>query len=111
MSENRRLVVIYGKNRGKFFELTEGENLIGRADPESDEPLTIDLDDEDSDAKVSRQHAILLVHGDTCTIEDLGSLNGTFVKRGDLKRLEEGEKAALTPGDEIVIGKVSLRFE
>jgi pSer/pThr/pTyr-binding forkhead associated (FHA) protein len=39
------------------------------------------------------------------SIEDLGSLNGTFVNR---RRIEEAQR--LTDGDEVQIGKYRLSF-
>ncbi|NMC62686.1 MAG: FHA domain-containing protein [SAR324 cluster bacterium] len=111
MSINAKLVLTYGKHKGKEFPLKDGENLIGRIDPDSDEALAIDLDEDDIEAKVSRQHAVVCLEDDKATLEDLGSLNGTFVKKADLRRLESGEKYTLRSGDEFIIGKVSLRYE
>ena len=53
---------------------------------------------------VSRKHAVLTNRKGSFTIEDLGSLNGTFVNR---KRVETGE---LDDGDEVQIGKYRLTF-
>ncbi len=83
--------------------------MIGRWDPDSGAFPEIDLESEDHEAKVSRKHAIVECQGKTVTIEDLGSLNGTFVNRG--ARLVEGTKYTLHVGDELIVGKVFLRFE
>jgi len=56
------------------------------------------------DVTVSRRHATLLNRDGTWRIEDLGSLNGTFVNR---RRVES---ATLEDGDEIQIGKYRLTF-
>jgi pSer/pThr/pTyr-binding forkhead associated (FHA) protein len=56
------------------------------------------------DVTVSRRHAELVRDGDTFTITDLGSLNGTFVNR---KRIETAE---LEDDDEVQIGKYRLTF-
>jgi hypothetical protein len=77
-----------------FFPQTE-RTLIGRS-PDCD----IFLDD----VTVSRKHAILLRQDGDFTIEDQGSLNGTFVNR---KRIES---ATLEDGDELQIGKYRLTF-
>ena len=53
---------------------------------------------------VSRKHATLVRQGDRVTIEDQGSLNGTFVNR---RRVES---APLEDGDELQIGKYRLTF-
>ena len=56
------------------------------------------------DVTVSRRHAVLLQRDGRFTIEDQGSLNGTFVNR---KRVESAE---LGDGDELQIGKYRLTF-
>jgi pSer/pThr/pTyr-binding forkhead associated (FHA) protein len=90
------LVVRAGGGRaGESFFPSEERTLIGRS-PECD----IFLDD----VTVSRRHAELLREGDTFTITDLGSLNGTFVNR---KRIET---AQLADDDELQIGKYRLTF-
>ena len=68
---------------------------IGRT-PESD--LFLD------DVTVSRNHARILVDPDGFTIEDQGSLNGTYVNR---RRIERHQ---LFDGDELQIGKFKLVF-
>ena len=54
---------------------------------------------------VSRRHAVVAHNGDHLEIEDLGSLNGTFLNR---KRIESS--ARLGDGDELQIGKYRLAF-
>ena len=56
------------------------------------------------DVTVSRRHAIVGRGDAGFTIEDLGSLNGTFLNRS---RIERGE---LENGDEVQIGKYRLIF-
>jgi hypothetical protein len=56
------------------------------------------------DVTVSRRHAALVQRDAHWVIEDLGSLNGTFVNR---RRVEA---ATLEDGDEIQIGKYRLTF-
>jgi pSer/pThr/pTyr-binding forkhead associated (FHA) protein len=56
------------------------------------------------DVTVSRRHAVLTEHDGRFTIEDQGSLNGTFVNR---RRVESAE---LEDGDEIQIGKYRMTF-
>jgi hypothetical protein len=55
------------------------------------------------DASVSRQHARL--HVGPLQIEDLGSANGTRLAG---RRLSQGERAALAPGDAFTLGTVTL---
>ena len=63
------LVARKGPDAGKTFQLTEGDNVIGRAD------ATVQL----SDPQVSRRHAIIRRSGDKFIIYDLGSTAGTIV--------------------------------
>jgi len=53
------------------FRLKEGETLIGRG-PQCDLVLR--------DESISRNHARLVVHGDTIMVCDLGSSNGTYIE-------------------------------
>jgi len=104
-----RLVVTRGDTKGKSFRLEEGENLVGRWDPDAGSFPEIDLESEDPEAKVSRKHAIIVVSKDRITIRDIGSLNGTYVNRGP--RLEQDQIIDLKEGDEVVVGKTFLRIE
>jgi hypothetical protein len=89
------LVVRSGGGRaGEMFPL-EGETTIGRS-PD----CGIFLDD----VTVSRKHAVLREGDGSCSIEDQGSLNGTFVNR---KRVES---AQLDDGDELQVGKYRLTY-
>jgi hypothetical protein len=90
------LVVRSGGGRsGETFAPQGERTTIGRS-PE----CGIFLDD----VTVSRKHAELVERDGRWTIEDGGSLNGTFVNR---KRVES---AQLADGDEIQIGKYRLTF-
>ena len=80
---------------GQSFSPDEGQTLIGRS-PE----CHVFLDD----VTVSRRHAELTRDGDTFSIKDLGSLNGTYVNR---RRIET---AVLENDDEVQIGKYRLTF-
>ena len=103
------LVVCRGGVRGREFLIQEGNNLVGRWDPESGAFPEIDLESEDEEAKVSRKHAIVERRGDRMVVEDLGSLNGTYINRGT--RLKPGSQYPLQVGDELIIGKTFLRVE
>jgi hypothetical protein len=90
------LVIRAGGGRaGETFSLS-GERLgIGRR-PESE----VFLDD----VTVSRDHALLVHRDDGWWLDDLGSLNGTYVNR------ERVDSRRLDDGDELQIGKYKLTY-
>jgi hypothetical protein len=95
--EGPALVVRSGGGRaGEHFSPSGERTTIGRS-PDCD----VFLDD----VTVSRRHAILSEQDGSFTIEDLGSLNGTFLNR---RRIEA--PARLEDGDELQIGKYRLIF-
>ena len=83
------------RDGGPAVPAGDGRTLIGRS-PECD----IFLDD----VTVSRRHAEITREGDTFTIRDLGSLNGTYVNRQRI------ESTVLEDDDEVQIGKYRLTF-
>jgi hypothetical protein len=103
-----KLSIIRGGRRGQEFELESGNNLVGRWDPETGAFPEVDLDADDPEAKVSRKHALIRIDGGKITIEDIGSLNGTYVNRQP--RLQPGSPLDLKDGDEIIIGKTFLKL-
>lgn len=80
---------------GEIFRLTGDRVTIGR-----DSGSDIFLDD----VTVSRHHAVITLT-DGVQLEDLASLNGTYVNR---RRIDEPE--ALSDGDELQIGKFRLAY-
>ncbi|MDX6681884.1 MAG: hypothetical protein QOG94_1923 [Solirubrobacteraceae bacterium] len=94
--EGATLVIRSGGGRsGETFALTGDQSRIGRS-PEAE----VFLDD----VTVSRNHALLVRRRDGVYIDDLGSLNGTYVNR---KRIESHK---LQDGDELQVGKYKLTF-
>lgn len=102
-----RLIVIRGEKLNVEFPVYGGKNYMGRA---SDKPVDIDLTGQESPDQVwsSRQHALVTYDRGTLLVEDLNSLNGTFVNRS---RLHPGQKRVLQSGDVIQIGTVQFRVE
>ena len=89
------LVVQKGPGAGSRFLLDVDVVNAGRH-PDSE----IFLDD----VTVSRRHAVFNRSGDSFTVSDVGSLNGTYVNRD---RIEAHD---LSDGDEVQIGKYRLVF-
>jgi pSer/pThr/pTyr-binding forkhead associated (FHA) protein len=89
------LVVKRGPNAGAYYVLDKDVVSAGRH-PESE----IFLDD----ITVSRRHAEFRREADTYCVVDLGSLNGTYVNRQRIEKVE------LSNGDEIQIGRFKLVF-
>jgi DNA-binding winged helix-turn-helix (wHTH) protein len=79
---------------GREIALDPGENVLGR------DPLCFACIDVVS---VSRQHARIVVSGDSATLEDLGSRNGTFLMGEAV-----GSLRALSDGDRLRIGTVEM---
>lgn len=100
------LTITRGGTVGKVFELQAGDNLVGRWDPDSGSFPEVDMENDDPEARISRKHALIKFEAEL-TIEDIGSLNGTFVNRG--QRLEPGSPVPLKDGDEIIVGKTFFK--
>ena len=81
---------------GQLFPIDADRMTVGRS-PSND----IFLDD----VTVSRNHAVINRAAEGVVLEDLGSLNGTYVNR---RRIEAPER--LQDGDELQIGKFRLAF-
>jgi pSer/pThr/pTyr-binding forkhead associated (FHA) protein len=89
------LVVQRGPSAGSRFLLDTDVVSAGRH-PDSE----IFLDD----VTVSRRHAEFHRTGESFTVSDVGSLNGTYVNRDRIDRVQ------LNDGDEVQIGKYRLVF-
>ncbi len=90
------LVIRAGGGRaGESFTLDDDRVSIGRS---PDAGVFLD------DVTVSRNHALLVRRKDGLYVDDLGSLNGTYVNRYRI------ESHLLADGDEIQVGKYKLSY-
>lgn len=89
------LVVTQGPLAGRRIDL-EGELVIGR------EGATLTIDD----SELSRRHAAIRPSADGYEIEDLGSLNGTYVNG---RRIDNPTR--LVGGETIKLGQTVLELE
>jgi predicted component of type VI protein secretion system len=90
-----QLVIVKGRSASQSVKLGEGVTTVGRHD---DCQLRI------KSSQVSRRHCQLFEKKGLLLVKDLGSSNGTYVNG---KRIQE--QRVLEPGDEIMIGQVTLR--
>jgi pSer/pThr/pTyr-binding forkhead associated (FHA) protein len=91
------LIVANGKLAGKKIPVASSKFLIGRGDECQVRPTS---------SLVSRRHCLILVEGDSATIEDLGSTNGTFVNNEKL-----AERRMLKSGDRIKVGMLEVEVQ
>ena len=97
-SDDRRpyLVIYIGSDSGHRHKLNRGFMTIGRS-PQAD--ITIE------DDRISRIHGVIEWMGDTITIEDKGSTNGTYVDTQKVNR------AILPPGVPLQLGHSIMKIE
>lgn len=72
------LIILQGEEPGRVIPIEKSRITLGRAD----------CDVSLQDPELSRQHALISIHGMSARLEDLGSTNGTFV---DGERVESAE--------------------
>ncbi len=95
-AEGATLAIRSGGGRaGEIFEVGGAQMRIGRS-PDAE----VFLDD----VTVSRNHALLVRRRDGVYVDDLGSLNGTYVNRHRI------ESHKLANGDELQVGKYKLTY-
>lgn len=90
------LVVIYGTELGRKYDLSHRETVVGRSSK-----ADIQIDQE----SISRSHAALVQQKNQVLIRDLGSTNGTFVNDEPVS----GE-LSLRNGDLVKIGRTIFKF-
>jgi len=95
---------------GREIEATLNKAIhMGRLDPASDVFPEIDLTNDNGLEKgVSRRHARILKREGTVVVEDLGSINGTFINS---KRLAPYLPEVLHHGDQLQLGKLLIEVE
>jgi CRP-like cAMP-binding protein len=90
-----------------FFFSKGDETTIGRADPVTGILPDIDLTPVDQNRSVSRRHAkIIKSGGDYCVLEEIGTVNGTYVND---QRIPTGQPVAIHNGDTIKIGLIAMK--
>jgi pSer/pThr/pTyr-binding forkhead associated (FHA) protein len=90
------LAVIEGDHSHVVHRIQQHETLVGRG-----EEANFVIDDEE----ISKLHCKIRVEASICTMQDLGSLNGTLLNGKTLRR---GSSSRLRHLDEIQIGGTRL---
>jgi len=91
-----RLIAETGEYAGAEYPLTPKGAVLGRLKSNDIEVV---------DTKASRRHTRVALHAGAWFVEDLQSSNGTFLNGAQIERAE------ITTGDKISIGKTVYRFE
>jgi CRP-like cAMP-binding protein len=105
---NARLVEI---SSGITFPLADSrDTTVGRIDPVTGIHPDVDLTPVDGKRSISRRHARIRRRSDGSygVIEDVGTMNGTFVNG---VRLVAGRLVPVVSGDSVVFGTIQCRFE
>jgi CRP-like cAMP-binding protein len=96
---------------GISFPLAAGkETTVGRIDPVTGINPEVDLTPVDGKRSISRRHARVKreTDGTFSVVEDVGTMNGTFVNG---VRLAAGRPVPVASGDTVVFGTIQCRFE
>ena len=96
---------------GMSFPLAAGkETTVGRIDPVTGINPEVDLTPVDGKRSISRRHARVKRESDGTfsVVEDVGTMNGTFVNG---VRLAAGRPVPVASGDTVVFGTIQCRFE
>jgi pSer/pThr/pTyr-binding forkhead associated (FHA) protein len=119
--EVRIAALLTRNNRSQAIRLQIGEQdqeiqfnldrtiLLGRIDPSTNVFPEIDLSDNGSLSKgISRRHAQILKNENMIVLEDLASVNGTFLNG---KRLSPYLPEPLSDGDTFYLGKLPIKIK
>ena len=95
IGKHHRLLCLTGPSKGKAFYIHGKRYVLGRGD---------DCDIRILDTQLSRQHAEIVLLGDSYTLTDLKSQNGVVIND---KKISQ---AVLAPGDTIIIGQSVFKY-
>jgi predicted component of type VI protein secretion system len=101
-----KLVVLRGQKVAAEYPIYEGRNTIGRF---VDKPVDIDLVTQEPVEQVwcSRLHAAITFDRGIAFVEDLNSLNGTWVNGA---RIHPGQSRQVKPNDVLQVGTVQMKL-
>ena len=91
-----KLIGMSGEFKGREYPIEQGEITIGR---KADNVILLD------NPTISSHHCVILRQGESCTLQDLDSTNGTRVNSRDI------QEAALHHKDLIQLGSIEFIFD
>ncbi len=101
-----KILVLSIEGRGSIELPLSKEVVLGRLDPTRAIFPDVDLSDEEGvDKGISRRHARISQRGGQVFVEDLNSLNGTFL---NATRLIPEMPYPLKDGDQVQLGKLTV---
>jgi hypothetical protein len=103
-----QLIVEAGSGGVAEFWLDKDVSLVGRSSPADGIVPDVDLTDVDPRRIVSRRHAFIIRKRGGFAVEDLESINGTYLN--GVQRLQPHAQTLLRDGDQISFGDVRCIF-
>jgi ribosomal protein L40E len=103
-----QLIVEAGTGGVAEFWIEKDVALVGRSSPADGIAPDIDLTDVDPNRLVSRRHAFILRRRGGFVVEDLESVNGTYLN--GIQRIAPHAQTLLRDGDQLTFGEVRCIF-
>jgi FHA domain len=103
-----QLIVEAGSGGIAEFWIEKDVALVGRSSPADGVAPDIDFTDVDPNRLISRRHAFILRKRGGFVVEDLESVNGTYLN--GVQRLQPHAQTLLRDGDQITFGEVRCIF-
>ncbi|SRR5579872_880102 len=103
-----QLIVEVGSGGIAEFWVEKDVALIGRSSPADGVVPDVDFTDVDPNRLVSRRHAFILRKRGGFVVEDLESVNGTYLN--GVQRLQPHAQTLLRDGDQLTFGEVRCIF-
>ena len=107
-----KLIPLKSADSFSEFVLDKSPMIVGRFTP-GEQPVDINLENFPGSHTVSRQHGRIYREEGQWKIEDLGSVNGIFIRRSGQSRFSRRitQSEILNSGDAIAFGKVCFLFK
>ena len=103
-----QLIVEAGSGGTAEFWVEKDVALVGRASPSDGVEPDVDLTEVDPNRLVSRRHALISRRKGGFVIEDLESVNGTYLN--GVQRLQPHAQTLLRDGDQVSFGETRAIF-